>query len=494
MKILKKIIIVAFLAVALPVLQGLTGSGAQCYAQKDPDAVMSAMTELIHHQSTNADTIAVEISQRFKKSAPMQVALARAYYRNNERTKTRFYLNKAMAADVKYVPAYILYGDMFAEWQVDSAAAWYDRAVEVNPEDPTGYVRYANLYARTDLDKAKAKLEELRKAVPTYNVDLELASIYSSQGNDQAAVEAMSGVDINSLSVSQIAQYLLNCYWGGKDEQGIQVAKVATKKFPEINSFHRLYSWCASRLGNYDDAIREGDKWFAVTAVDSLNSIDYLSMGVAYLGKNDNDKAFEYFERIKYIKNDPFASQMEAQIRGFVNKKVDEYKGAGKYDEAGDLYKMFITKYPSKADPAYQYYALAQIYRDQQEDLNGTQKVEAIKKMFEQYSIIEEKYPNWTNIHYVLYIHARWTYSYFDPNNEEQLAEPYYLKLYNVLKDKPELTDQQKSMILEACQYLASTEYFQRKDVTKARQWWSTMLKYDPENETATKALKTLKK
>lgn len=494
MKIIQKIIIVAVLAVAVPALQGLFGAGSQCYAQKDPDAVMAAMTELIHHQSTHADTIAVEISKRFKKSAPMQVALARAYYRNNERTKTRFYINKAIAADPKYVPAYALCGDMFAEWETDSAATWYNRAVEANPQDPTGYIRYANLYARTDFEKAKAKLEELRVAVPTYNVDLELAAIYNSQGDDKAAIEAMQKVNINSLSVSQIAQYLLNCYWGGNDTQGIEVAKVATKRFPEINSFHRLYSWCAARSGNYDDAIREGDKWFSVTPVDSLNSIDFLSMGVAYLDKNSPEKAFEYFERIKYLKNDPFASQMEAQIRGFVNKKVDEYKNAGKYDEAGEVYKLFIDKYPSKADPAYQYYALAQIYRDQQEELNGAQKIAAIKKMFEYYDIIEKKYPDWTNIHYVLYIHARWTYSYFDPDNEQQLAEPYYTKLYEKLKDKSELNDQQKAMIIESCQYLASTEYFQRKDVTKARQWWNMMLKYDPDNETAQKALKTLKK
>ena len=64
---------------------------------QDPDAVASAMAMLIHKHSLNADTIATEISNRFSKSAPMQTALARAYYRNNERGRTRHYLNKAIA-------------------------------------------------------------------------------------------------------------------------------------------------------------------------------------------------------------------------------------------------------------------------------------------------------------------------------------------------------------------------------------------------------------
>ena len=118
----------------------------RAYAQhyKDPDAVQAAMALLIHHQSTNADTIAKELSKRFRKSAAMQTALGRAYYRNNMRETTREYLAKAYKADSTFAPAYILHGDMYAEWAVDSACIFYDKAIRCDSLNPDGYIHYAN--------------------------------------------------------------------------------------------------------------------------------------------------------------------------------------------------------------------------------------------------------------------------------------------------------------------------------------------------------------
>ena len=114
-----RILLTILLAAVLP------SAGGVCFevsAQMDPDAVQPAMAELLRRHSTAADTIAKEISNKFFNSAPMQMALARAYYRNNERSKTRLYLKKAMAADPNFMPAYIMYGDLYGEWQADSAA------------------------------------------------------------------------------------------------------------------------------------------------------------------------------------------------------------------------------------------------------------------------------------------------------------------------------------------------------------------------------------
>ena len=98
-----------------------------------------------------------------------------------------------------------------------------------------------------------------------------------------------------------------------------------------------------------------------------------------------------------------------------------------------------------------QYYTLAQIYRAQQDELDGEQRREVIRKMFKVYDIIEEKYPDWDNIHYVLYTHARWTYSFFDPDNGQSLALPYYKRLYDVLEKRGKLSEQENTMIVEAC-------------------------------------------
>ncbi|MCI6504145.1 MAG: tetratricopeptide repeat protein [Prevotella sp.] len=488
--IFRRITLVFLLTTLLPSV------GVQCFtasAQMDPDAVQPAMAELLRRHSTSADTIAKEISSRFFNSAPMQMALARAYYRNNERQKTRYYLKKAMAADPNFTPAYIMYGDLYGEWQVDSASYWFERAVEANPKVPEGYVKYANVMARRDMDKALAKLEELRKAVPTYNVDVEISALYNKKGDDKAAVAALQNVDPETLTMNQLAQYMQNCYWSTYDERAMEVGLIAMRRFPENRGFNRVYAWSAVRSERYDEAFNNAKQWLEKAPTDSVNSIDYLAIGTACVGLGKYEEAFGYLARINDLKDDYFAPQMPKQITQLVNRNVEALKDRGDYEKAADLYSRYIKAYPSDSDPAYQYYTLAQIYRAQQEELDGEQRKEVIKKMFKVYDIIEEKYPDWSNIHYVLYTHARWTYSFFDPENEQSLALPYYQRLYDVLEKREKLSEQENTMIVEACQYTASDSYFQKHDVAKARLWWARILKYNPTNQAAKDALEKIK-
>lgn len=475
-------------------LPAFGGDAFRASAQMDPDAVQPAMAELLRRHSTTADTIAKEISAKFFNSAPMQIALARAYYRNNERQKTRYYLKRAMAADPKFVPAYIMYGELYGEWNVDSAAYWYDRAVEANPKNPDGYLQYANVMSRKDMDKAIAKLEELRKAIPYYNVDVEISALYNKQGDDKAAAAAMENVDPNTLTMNQLAQYMQNCYWSQYDDRAMEVGEIAMKRFPGNYGFNRVYAWSATRKEMYQEAVKNANLWLEHAPADSVNSLDYLYLGTAYAGEGQYGKCFETLKKIDELQNDYFAPQMPAQITKMVNKNVDALKDKGDFNAAADLYSRYIEAFPSSTDPAYQYYSLAQIYRSQQEELEGEQRKEVIKKMFKVYETIEEKYPDWSNISYVLYTHARWTYSFFDPENAASLALPYYSKLYDVLSKKDSPSSQEKAMLIEACQYMASDSYFQKNNLPEARIWWSRILTYDPTNQAAKEALAKIRK
>lgn len=493
MKMTHKAYVVLLVTLLSLILPSVGGRAFHASAQMDPDAVLPAMAELIRRHYTNADTIAVEISDHFKDSAPMQMALARAYYRNNDRQKTRHYIAKAIKADPDFMPAYILNGEMYGEWNVDSAAYWFDRAIIAKPNNPEGYVRFANVVARNDMKRAIAKLEELRKVVPSYNVDVEISALYSRKGDDQSAAAAMQNVDPNTLTMNQMAQYMQNCYWSSDDERVMELGTIAMRRFPQNRGFNRVYAWSAVRAGRNREAVDNALLWLEHAPEDSINSIDYLTIGSAYVGEGAYDKAFEYFARIKELKDDYFVPQMPGQIARTVNRTVDRLKEDGEYDKAADLYSRYIKAYPSATDPAYQYYTLAQIYRAQQNDLDGEEQKEVIKRMFEVYDIIEDKYPEWNNIHFVLYTHARWTYSFFDPENEGSLAMPYYLRLYEVLSVRKELSEQERSMIVEACQYLASDSYFQKHDVTEARKWWARILTYEPDNQAAKDALANIK-
>ncbi len=460
-------------------------------AQKEADAVQAAMAVVINKYSTQADTIAKELSARFHKDVAIQTALARAYFRNNEREKTKMYLDKAFAISDKFVPSYILKGDMYGEWDVDSACYWFEKAIEADSLNPDGYLKYANVMARKDIDLAKAKLEELRIAVPDYNVDIEIAMLYNKLGKDAEAAEAMSAVDPHSLTMNQLVQFVQNCYWSQDDIRCMELCLLGAEKFPKNKGFNRLYFWSAARSGMYQQALDHGKIWFD-EAKDSVNSIDYFSLGSCYLGLSQFDEAFDTYAKISNC-TDYFVSQMDGQIRQMLNKNIETLKAEHRFKDALSLYKLFMEKYPS-SDKAYMLYQYSAIYRDWQDGLQGDEKLTVISQMFKVYEQLETEYPNWENLHYVLYTHARWTYSYFDPENKECLAEPLYQKLYDFCVSREEQTDQLKNMEIEACRYLASVAYFTRHDLKTARVWWNRILNIDPEDENAQKALKTIKK
>lgn len=458
---------------------------------KEADAVQAALAVVLHKYSTQADTIAKELSARFRDDADMQTAIARAYFRNNEREKTREYLNKTFAIDDEYSPAFILKGDMYGEWDVDSACLWFDKAIAVDSLNPVPYVKYATVMSRKDMDLAIAKLEELRLAVPDYNVDIEIATLYNKKGMDAEAAAAMQNVDPHTLTMNQLIQFVQNCYWSQDDIRCMELCLVGCQRFPQNKGFDRLYFWSATRSNTYNEALEHGKIWFE-NAKDSVNSVDYYSLGSCYLGLSRIDEAFETYAKIPNC-TDYFVPQMDGQIRQTLNRRVEALKGEQKYKEALELYKIFMEKYPS-SDKAYMLYQYASIYRDWQDGLQGDEKLTVIKQMFKVYDQLEAEYPNWENLHYVLYTHARWTYAYFDPENTQCLAEPYYQKLYDYCVSKEEQTDQLKNMEIEACRYLASVAYFTRHDLKTARVWWNRILNIDPEDEAALKALKTIKK
>lgn len=458
---------------------------------KEADAVQAALAVVLHKYSTQADTIANELSARFKEDADMQTAIARAYFRNNEREKTRRYLDKAFNIDESFSPAYILKGDMYGEWDVDSACLWFDKAIAVDSLNPIPYVKYATVMSRKDMDKAKEKLEELRLAVPDYNVDIEIAMLYNKLGNDAEAAAAMANVDPNTLTMNQLIQFVQNCYWSQDDMKCMELCLVGCNRFPQNKGFDRLYFWSATRQNMYAEALEHGKIWFE-DAKDSVNSVDYYSLGSCYLGLSRVDEAFETYAKIPSC-TDYFVPQMDGQIRQTLNRRVEALKGEHRYKEALELYRIFMDKYPS-SDKAYMLYQYSTIYREWQDGLQGDEKLSVINQMFKVYDQLETEYPNWENLHYVLYTHARWIYTYFDPENTQCLAEPYYQKLYDYCVSREEQSDQLKSMEIEACRYMASVAYFTRHDLKTARVWWNRILNIDPEDETALKALKTIKK
>ena len=106
-----------------------------------------------------------------KKNAEASIAIARAYYNADPVTYAKDiqkYIDKARKDSKNADPSiYVLEGDMLADKSDFGAAATkYENAITNDPNNPEGYVKYANAYFNVNKQFAIQKLEELLERQP----------------------------------------------------------------------------------------------------------------------------------------------------------------------------------------------------------------------------------------------------------------------------------------------------------------------------------------
>ena len=139
-----------------------------------------------------------EAQKLAKKDAEVTVSIARAYY-NADPVKYAKEIDKAMVKARKDSKSqnpsiYVLEGDMLIDQQnYGDAAGRYESAITFEPNNPEGYVKYANAYFYVNKDYAIKKLEEYLAQHPeSAMVQRELAEKYFQADRWRAASELMT--------------------------------------------------------------------------------------------------------------------------------------------------------------------------------------------------------------------------------------------------------------------------------------------------------------
>lgn len=469
--------------------------------KEENEEVVSALTitlgEIIHKYQTQADTIAIELSEKYSNNSKMQTAIAKAYFQNLDCANSCKYLDKAMALDPNNPEPYLWYGKMFdgqgygaanltmKPWNADSAAFYFNKAIELDPKNPAAYIGLAKaqMYIPDSMRTATATLEKLREINPAYDVDMELAQLHFDRNTGyKDIVDNIGRVDPYKLPEAHIAKLLESSYWAREYMKGVETGKVAMERFPNNMGFARVTAWCCASANVYGDAVRYGEMWEKSTSKDSLDSRDIFSLGVGNLGINNVDKGFEYLARLTNMPDDEFASQLNTQIPAVVEQIRKGYVDNKEYDKGIALMEKYLAAY-TDGDQAYRYYTLSDICRRKMSDAPDDAKKPHLEKLFSVYKIIEERFPEWENIDYITYNHARYLWSYFDPNYETLEPEPYYKKLYQHVSASGKTGQQEMAYMEEAAKYLMLTSYFQHKDVKATNLWAKRLMEVsdDPE-------------
>ena len=100
----------------------------------------------------------------FKKNPEAMVALGNAYLSNKQFAKAVECADLALKKNKNYGDAYILKGDVESlKDDGGQAAGWYQQAMSLDPTNPHGYMRYANVYRKRSPQESERALAELRK-------------------------------------------------------------------------------------------------------------------------------------------------------------------------------------------------------------------------------------------------------------------------------------------------------------------------------------------
>ncbi len=465
----------------------VSASGA--FAQNDRDAMEEALAQILNKYSLQADTLAKRFSKTHKKDADMQVRIARSYHRNRDDQKANEYIEKALKVKEGYGPAFILQGDIYA-FNQDSATAtgFYKRAMDEDPKNPDGYLKYIDAVTKKDPQAAVSALENMKLFIPEYPAALAQATIWFQNQKFDKAIEAYAQVDSTKMDVDTYANYAFSYYFSQKYDESLKLAHKADSLFPKNFRLQRIMLYDYAEKKDYKKALTYADKvlnFVSKNEKEKANTLDYTYYGMACRGVNKlGDAMFKFAQFVNDTTNSPQdIANIHAQAKGF----VDGLKAGGLYDDAAKNYTIYLNARKGSTD--YDYFSVTEIYRAQAEDaiaLN-TDLEQAYHQLDSIYNIFEVTHSKWDQLDAVLYYHAVYCTSMLDPSGAKGLAVPLYEKLINYESGR-KLTSRENNLLKNAYIYLAYYNYNNGHKIT-AKSYARKALQIDPNNANAKRLL-----
>ncbi len=263
-------------------------------------------------------------AQKFgKKNAEVSVSIARAYYNADpvkyDRDITKA-LEKARKDSKNADPSiYVLEGDMLAaDENFGDAAARYEMAITYDPNNPEGYVKFANAYFNVNKDFGINKLQEFLNAHPeSAMAQRELAEKLFLADRWKAASELYGKYIQNPNHFPEDkARYAVLLYWGEDYPASLAIADEILASDPSNFLMQRVRFLDQTAMGQFQAAVENAEKFFASNPEANFTIKDYTTYADALSGIGQDSLAVVQYEL-----------------------------AASKYPENGDLLKNLSTVY-----------------------------------------------------------------------------------------------------------------------------------------------------
>lgn len=446
---------------------------------QDATSAIEQATKIIKSGAEDKDKQVTAVFKTVKKDAKAVAGIGRAYLDAKDYDNADKYADLAIKANKNCAAGYVLKGDICVMKDDGGAASsWFENATTLDPQDPEGYRRYAQINAKADPDGSIAKLEQLRSIDPSYPVDLVAAEIQSKAGRADAAIEYYAKVDLDKMEDYQLADYASTLFLKQKYEESLKVSSFGNNKFPRYGSLNRLSLLNNVNLEKYEEAIKFGERLFNSSDDVKYTALDYINYGTALQKLKKNDEAIKAFEKVVNTRT----FDMEQRISVFKNLS-DVYKSMGDYPKALEYYEKYVKGNQTKMTANIKN-GLAQLYRTMAIDENSTpeQKQEAIAKADKVFSEIAEEFPAFKQA--VTAQRAKLPFI-LDPYDQAGAAKPHYDQLIEIINGLESKDASDTKQLKEALSY--NMVYYVKisEDIAKAKEYANKILEIDPENAMA---------
>lgn len=462
----------------------LTGVAAPVMAQSDVNAQVDAITKAIEGNKSNPDAIKDQVKDFYKenkKNVKALVGLSRAYLNVSDTINAVKYAEEARKKakePADKAAAFIQLGDIAAfRNEGGEAAVWYQQAVNADPQNEDGYIKYARIYRVSSPQEAVSMLEKLRTVKPDYPVDAVSAHFFYQANDFDNALSYFDKTDKSKLDDGQLVEYALSAYFKGNFDKTIEVSTFGLQKYPREAGLNRLAFYGYTDKKDYDNALLYANKLFNESDSAKFTALDYTYSGYACMGKKDYDNAIKAF-----LKSLELNENRPDLIAGVQRQLSDAYLAKEDYDNAIKMYDAFLKN--KKEPTASDYAGLATIYVNHASHMPKDQYVAELKKADTIYQQLVEKFPDAKE--YSIFMRARLN-SYMDPDSKQGLAKPFYEEIASLIEGHTaELTAADKARLVESYHYLISYYFNVKQQTEKAKEISHKLLKVAP-NDTVAK-------
>jgi tetratricopeptide (TPR) repeat protein len=416
-----------------------------------------------------------------KKNVDLYIAISYAYLYNNMEEKALYYQSKARGINSKYAGVYVLLGDILAPKNRGEACSNYELANLYDPNNKEAYIKYARAYKSVNPKLSIDKLKQLKEKDPSFAlVDRELGDIYYSINDfENAAHYYESYIQSGISNVQDLTKYSMTLFMNHEFQKSLEVATMGLQKDPLNPAFNRLIMYNNVELKQNEAALSAADVLFNKSRNPEFNYLDFIYYGQALRDTKQTALAIEQYKK---------ALQYDSTKVDLWKDISDMYNEIGDYANAIDAYVKFMNSLSDKDRNADIIIALGKLYYSYGNDPKTAPDVKksALLKADSIFAKIAELEPDGYRGNFW---RAR-ANSALDPETTLGLAKPFYESTAALIESKND--PRFNSVLIECYSYLGYYTLVQ-KDYEKSLQYWDKILKIDPNNATAKKAIEGIK-